>query len=1349
MHELLQEERAYSAHIEDEKQTSYTTGQALRKEREQPMSAETIVYRQRVTFCGKANCRRCQAGQGHGPYWYAYQTINGQTRQRYVGKTLPAGIREEASTPAALVRLYVLGQVRLERRTTRGGNEEGGWYPVRDSTWNAPVRPLLGVLASSKERRVSIAHIRELLGSKASASDVQRAIERLRSVLEPPRRANQSHVLATRLVEASADSLGLVDQTRLWIDADAFESLISQAREADTLDERERLLEEALTLYGGDYWPAASERETSWILPRRQILRRQWLTLLLDLADVRGGSGNEEGAIRLLDQLLAADPTNEAAIQRLLLLLAQSGHRAEALRLYQRFTDALGQEAPVMPTADTRALYEAIQSGQTPQRLPLSTERLTPLLELKPRSVTQVGRSNQSHLVGRKHELAVLHQLVLNAEQQRQLGQCAIVLTGEAGIGKTRLVEELARSTAQRGWMVAWGRAYAQEGTIPYHLWTEAVRRAMRHGPALRQELARRPFLYQPLLALLPDLEDLFPAGSATLAPEQEPSRLLWEAIRALLLALSEQRPLLIVLDDMQWADLSSCELLAYLVRQLHDSSILIAATCRDSELPPAHPLRAILRDFQREQALELMAVPPLTDEQIRALVSTLPEPVVRDIQVRAAGNPFFAEELARSAAGAPPNRLTALPDSVAAVLDVRLSRVSDACQRVLGRAAVLGGSFDFSTLCAVESGPGALQEDHLLDLVEEALRAGILIEEEHGAHTTYSFWHPLAVDHLYRQISAVRRASLHLRVADALQVRFTGREHQGAASIVHHLMRGGSEPGRIAHFAEVAGDQAYLLSAYPEAAHFYRLAVEHLMPSHADPSRLAERVRLSNVLERLGECERVQGHDREACDAYERALRLRPTPSRTREDAQLAALLWIEIGKTWYDRRVHDQARHCYRQAEETLQGAGIENGAAWASLFLQEGYAFWQEGEVEQARQAASRALHLFEDLQPTPPEQTEGNDRLRTAAQRTLLGDPIDPGRAHLLLGTLAAVMGEREALHHLQQALIIFERYDRPREIAMICCNLGDYYMRQADLSSAQAALRRSLNTAERIGDVPLLSVSAGNLGLIAARVGDLQEAERFTTRAVMLAEQMHDPFYASLWQSYLAAVLLDQGKIEQAKTLLCQALKAGRAIQSAPCVAVALIVLGQLRLALALQHSEAGPFLNKAARSLRRALALGDLEAETRFEGQLVLARIAWLQGHQEAQQETQQVFDGAQREALLSIQASAQRQLGTMLATPSKRQPGESTEQASADRWNQGESLFQAALATFKRLGMRLEYARTVRDYGIALLQRDDLQGFSMLNEARGLFAARQAVLDLDQVEQALSALRGAEAPPT
>ncbi len=1044
-----------------------------------------ITYHQQVSYCGKPRCRRCREGTGHGPYWYAYQTINGRTVRSYVGKNPPdealqgaaageggkggkAGGETRTVEPESIVgRLSVLGQFALERR--EDGHRAGGstrWQPVTDATLqHQRVRSLLTCLVSSPGRKLGREQAIELLWPEldfeTASHRLDKAVHSLRQVLEPGR----SRPATSTLLLTEHATLLLADQSRLWIDADAFELLLAQARASGDPGQTEQLLEEAALLYGGDYLP--DERGTDWTQARRESLQRGWIGLLLELADLRIAREAITSAIDTLDRLLAIDSTNEAAVQRLIVLLVQSGRRGEALRIYQHFAALLKQEYRIAPLPETRALYDAARRGEDGQARGATslTDKLLPAqdaaraAESEPRSYMHVGRSNQSQLVGREQEVAILQRLLHTTEQTRRMklvgqkrgaaplsldtrrAQQCVMLMGDVGIGKTRLAEELGRDARRRDWTVTWTRAYAQETNIPYRIWTETLRKAMSQGLWQRQEIARRPLVYQALRALLPELEDLLPPSEVTTgSPEQEQLR-LWEATRALLVTISESAPMLIVLDDLQWSDNSSCELLAYLVRQLRGHPILIAGTCRDIELPPGHPLRSVLNDLQREQAIETITVQPLTDDQIRALVSGhaglsglsgLPEPVVKHIQTRAAGNPFFAEELARNVEsgltssdqlpgathgnveGPASDLPAAMPDTISAVLDLRLGRISSACQRLLVRAAVLGGAFEFNALLAMESGPTSLDEDTILDLLEEGLQAGMLTEEGSGTRITYHFWHPLLVSHLYDGLSAGRRASLHRRAAEVLLAANAGREEEESAAIVFHLVNGGADSARIAHYAELAGDRAYALSAYPEAARHYRLAVEHSgeLPHNASAG---QRLSLANLLERLGECTRIQGKPEEARHYYEQALEVRQQYRRLlpqsdmQNEASIDALLWVEIGKTWFNIRKYEQAQQCYTQAEKVLDEIGIRTSPVRAILQFERSYILWQEGAFEEATQIALMALKNFENV----IEQRNISDttiKHSTTIRRTLAGDPVDLGRTHLLIGKYRSVLSD---------------------------------------------------------------------------------------------------------------------------------------------------------------------------------------------------------------------------------------------------------------------------------------------------------------------------------------------------
>src|SRR5579864_4706629 len=257
-----------------------------------------ITYHQQVSYCGKPRCRRCREGTGHGPYWYAYQTINGRTVRTYVGKNPPTEALQGAAAeeareaapaavaPDAVVRLYVLGQFTLERRDNQGNRGGPRWRPVTDATLqHQRVRSLLTCLISSPGRKLGREQAIELLWPdldfETASHRLDKAVHSLRQVVEPGRsRPARSDLLLTE-----HSTLQLADQARLWIDADAFDALLAQARASNDPGKTEQLLEEALLLYGGEYVP--DEHEQDGIRTRRESLQRSWIGLLLELADLR------------------------------------------------------------------------------------------------------------------------------------------------------------------------------------------------------------------------------------------------------------------------------------------------------------------------------------------------------------------------------------------------------------------------------------------------------------------------------------------------------------------------------------------------------------------------------------------------------------------------------------------------------------------------------------------------------------------------------------------------------------------------------------------------------------------------------------------------------------------------------------------------------------------------------------------------------------------------------------------------------------------------------------------------------------------------------------------------------
>jgi serine/threonine protein kinase/tetratricopeptide (TPR) repeat protein len=899
-------------------------------------------------------------------------------------------------------------------------------------------------------------------------------------------------------------------------------------------------------------------------------------------------------------------------------------------------------------------------------------------------------RTPQHVLVGRERELGILRHLLQTVQEQKEQhiaeevspGRPYVSLTGDPGIGKTRLAEEIGQLALQQGWTVLWGRAHSHEQQMVYCVWIDILRGAFTYGHWPWQEVAASPERYRPLAALLPELAELFPAAPAARSenPVQTSLR-IWEAVLTVLAAICLHAPLLIVLDDLHWADNASYHLLGYLVRNLASKRVLLLGTSRDQEVSATHPLRTLCHHFQHQQMITTVVLSALTESQVGQLVAHLPPSFARDVRRRAAGNPFFAEELARFPQLAPglaeaelPSGSLAqenpLPASIVGIFEQRIAQLSQGTQKMLGYAAVLGNAFSFDVLRLMQDGgTPAEQEEALLDQLDETLQANILLEESGGIQVRYHFWHPLLVDYLSARLSAMRRVRLHGRAARALQELMKDRG-EAASAIVYHLASSAAEPSLLGHYATLAGEHAHKLSAYPEAEKQYRLALAQLGEVAPGASPEDHRV-LAHLCECLGECSMVEGKFEEARTFYERALALRAAlEEEQRSEAQIKALFYCEIGKTWHYLGKSREAQLAYVQGERALLEARVVGGPAWAKIRFEQGYHYWRYGDFDEALRAAHEALQLFERF--LDQENHSAHPPFLTKVQSTLRGNSADLGRVYTLLAIIAATKGQvAQGLEHLQAALAIYRQDEHQQEIAFVCTNLADLYLRQAAYAQAQAMLRQAYALVEKMGDTPNLSIVYINLGVLAARQGHTVDAETWYRRALTLAEQMKDLFYTSLFHGYVAMALIDQGQLEQAKRLLLPALQISRAQRLVQCSAFALVVLAHLHIARArASHGQpeiAHGWLVRARLSLQRALVSGKEEAELRIEGCLALAEVLFLSGNLEAaEQQARTALSDAHTQGIVWLRLRALHCLGTLVTAQGKR--------------NDGDDLFQQAI---------------------------------------------------------------------
>jgi class 3 adenylate cyclase/tetratricopeptide (TPR) repeat protein len=493
--------------------------------------------------------------------------------------------------------------------------------------------------------------------------------------------------------------------------------------------------------------------------------------------------------------------------------------------------------------------------------------------------------------VGREAERADLRRLL----EQSIRGQGALVMIGgEPGVGKTRLAEEVLLEARQRG-VLAWsGRCYEMEGAPPYIPFVEILESAARviPPPALRETLGDSA---PEVAKLLPELRRLFPdiPPPLELPPEQERHYLL-NSVREFLARAARAQPLLLLLDDLHWADDSTLLLLQHIAQQLREVPVLILGTYRDVELDVGRPLARALEGLLRQRLAHRIALRRLPQDGVAAMLRALsgqepPAPLVQAVYAETEGNPFFVEEvfqhLTEEGKLFDPSgkdwradlRVGELevPEGVRLVIGRRLERVCEDCRRVLTAAAVIGRGFSFDLLQALgdpSAGSGqALDADALLDAVDEAERAHLIASTSDGPEARFTFAHELIRQTLVSGLSLPRRQRLHLRVAEAIERVYARTLEEHAADLAYHLYQAGTaaEPEKTAHYLALAGERAFEAAAFEDALRHYENALS-LHPADDRPGRADLLHKRGLALRSLGRWEEALADWREALDIYE-----------------------------------------------------------------------------------------------------------------------------------------------------------------------------------------------------------------------------------------------------------------------------------------------------------------------------------------------------------------------------------------------------------------------------------------------------------------------------------------------
>ncbi|MBV8979597.1 MAG: AAA family ATPase [Acidimicrobiia bacterium] len=594
--------------------------------------------------------------------------------------------------------------------------------------------------------------------------------------------------------------------------------------------------------------------EGAWVDVMRERLRRHALHGLEVLAQVHLGRQAPRLAVADAERMLTLDPFRESAYRLLMAAHAAAGSRGEALRAYERCRHLLAEELGVSPAEETEAAYVALLGTESTDaarsRTAAPPPASAPLLPAIPEGI----------FVGRRSELAqVANRFERVAAGRGQL----VVLTGEAGIGKTALALESIADLRTRGATVLYGRCSA-DAVIPYEPVAEALARYMSTCPTteLREEATRAGTA---LLRLLPELATRLPDMHAGQSSDPESDRaLLFGAVTRLLASIARRAPLLLAIDDVHLATTPTLLLIRQIVRATAHDAVLVILTRRPE--PGADELDTCFAELDPTRAteleiegLDLQAVGDLVGSYTTANATGGPS-LADTLHARTSGHPLLLRELLAIAQDDGADLATEVPTNVRQLVTRRLRHLPEPVAGAMRLAAVLGRDFDFDLLgrCSM------LGDEELLDALDQGVVARLIAEAPDNPGR-YSFRHALVRDAVYEELGATRRALLHHRVAQAIEDRARGRLEQVLPELAFHFLAAGGQ-GDVAKaidYAQRAADQATSATAYEEAATLLARALDLVRRGPADAEAEA------TLLLCLGEAQTRSGTRTEARQSF------------------------------------------------------------------------------------------------------------------------------------------------------------------------------------------------------------------------------------------------------------------------------------------------------------------------------------------------------------------------------------------------------------------------------------------------------------------------------------------------
>ena len=837
-----------------------------------------------------------------------------------------------------------------------------------------------------------------------------------------------------------------------------------------------------------------------------------------------------------------------------MLALYRSGRQAEALAAYQSARRALVDELGIEPSRALHELEREILTQEPSLDFVVTESRAVAASTWQPHAEAPSGlpvrhksRPANGTLLGRERELDAL---CAGLEEAIAGHGRLFLISGEPGIGKSRLLDEFARHASSIGVRVLPGRCWEAGGAPAYWPWCQSIRAYVRtcETELLASELGSGA---SDVAELVPEVRERLagvPAPARSRDPDAARFR-LFDSTTAFLRRVAVREPLVLVLDDLHAADAPSLILLQFLARELAETRILVLAGYRDTELARASALTLTLVALRRESVTRALPLAGLARDDVAHFIRlttgiVTPESLVNAIHAQTEGNPLFLGEVVRlleqegrlTATGEGPSPRLGIPQGVREAISLRLGLLSEACYEILILASMLGREFRLDTLGRVSE----LSSNDILEDLDEALVSG-LIAEVSGAPGRLRFSHALVRETLHGEMSTSRRVTLHARIGQALEDFYAGDTEAHLGELAYHFFESlpGGDVGRAIDYARRAGREAVRLLAYEEAARLYRMAIAAL-----ETTLLPRNETRCDLLLALGDAEARAGNMSDAKTAFLAASEI---ARRCRMPEALAQAAVGYGGRIVWARAGHDL--RLVALLRDALAGLPPSDSVLRVRLLARLAGALRDEPspEVRAALSAESVAMARRLDDPATLAYALDGRfaailgpgnpeERLTIANEIVRLADSVDDreravqGRHYRLialmeLGDLQSVDAEVAAM------ALLADELRQPAQLWYVAATRANLALLTGRLDDAETLISRALELGRHAMNQDATLSSRLQLFLLRREQGRLDEIEETIRRSVQ--EYPARPIF----RCALVLLLCDLGREDEARTAL--------------------------------------------------------------------------------------------------------------------------------------------------------------------------------------------------------------------